>query len=280
MRQETQAFIKNIRDIYLVLGKNYTPYLKLAALENKEVELSDFFHPEQIKDYMGESRQLNTLTRISESESGLGFSETFDFRVSDQQKAYGTQNLIREVKREIRQLKDLHRSVNVISLGVGDGGTAQAYSPQLSLEHKDTLIGVDLHKNYLEKAKQKIPHLTGMNFDLNKLAQGCQLPIADHSMDIVECSMTAHHVENFSFLVAEAARILKKGASFIYLDLIDKTAKEEHMAFFNDHTYPSYHGVEFFRDHGTIKQMVGAHLSIYLYNRVGPGILFFAAMKA
>lgn len=280
MRQTTQSFIKNIRDIYLVLGKNYTPYLKLAALENKEVDLNDFFHPEQIKDYMGESRQLNTLARIPESKPWLGFSETFDFRVSDQQKAYGTQNLIREVNREIRQLKDLHRSVNVISLGIGDGGTAQSYSHQLSLENRDTLIGVDLHQKYLEKAKQNIPHLTGMPFDLNTLARGCQLPVEDHSIDIVECSMTAHHVEDFFYLMAEAARILKRGGSFIYLDLIDKTAKEEHMAFLNDHTYPSYHGVEFFRDHGTIKQMVGSHLSIYLYNRVGPGILFLAAMKA
>lgn len=279
MRQATQAFIKNIRDIYLVLGKNYTPYLNLAALENKEVDLGDFFHPEQIKDYMGESSQLNTLTRIPKSKSGLGFSETFDFRVSDQQKAYGTQKLIREVKREIRYLKDLNRSVNMISLGIGDGGTAQSYSQHLSLENKDTLIGVDLHKKYLEKAKQKIPHLTGRHFDLNKLALGCKLPVEDHSMDIVECSMTAHHVEDFSCLMAEAARILKKGASFIYLDLIDKTAKEEHMAFFNDHTYPSYHGVEFFRDHDTIKQIVGTHLSIHLYNRVGPGILFLAAIK-
>ena len=280
MRQPTQAFLKNIRDIYLVLGKNYTPYLKLAALENKEVELSDFFQPEQIKDYMGESRQLNTLTGSPEFQSGLEFSQTFDFRVSDEQKAYGTQNLIREVRREIRQLKELHRSVNVISLGIGDGGTAQLYSQQLSLENRDTLIGVDLHKKYLEKAKQKIPHLTRMHFDLNTLARGGQLPVEDHSMDIVECSMTAHHVEDFSCLMAETVRILKKGASFIYLDLIDKTAKEQHMAFSNDHTYPSYHGVEFFRDHGTIKQMVGTHLSHYLYDRVGPGILFLAAMKS
>jgi len=279
MIQSTQKFIENVRDIYLVIGKNYTPYLNLESLSENKVNLNDLFRPGQLVEYVQDCKKLDKLAKRIDDKNNLQFTDSFNFTISDQQKAFGTQRMIREVTRKIQQKKELEQPVNIVSLGIGDGATAQKYTKKLSLEKQDQIIGLDLHASYLNKAKQKISQLTPVCFDLNQLSKGLSLPIEDQSADIVECSMVAHHVEDFEQLVTEVARILKKGGSFFYLDLIDRTIKEDKMVFIDDHVYPSFHGVEFFRDHKVITHITNKYFSIYQYDRVGPGILFQAAMK-
>ena len=279
MHQNTQEFIRNIRDIYLLLDKNYTPFLRLEALNDDRVDLTGLFKPDLLSDYMGDFGRLAGLGKDPQTGQSLAFSDDFDFTISDRQKAFGTQKTLQAINREIQAIKAEKRPVRAVSLGIGDGKTAQGYCKHLDLAQEDRIIGLDLHQSFLAQAQQNIPGLTPVCIDLNRLAQGAPLPIDDLWADVVESTMVLHHVEQFEPLVAEAARILKKGGSFFYLDLIDKTVKEPRMAFDTDHEYPDFHGVEFFRDHGAIKTICSRHLSIQLYIRVGPGILFLAAKK-
>lgn len=279
MIQETTEFIKCIRDIYLILGKNYTPYLELNKLENEVININTIFPPRIMNDFVDDATQLDEIGKDADTSSGLNFTDDFDFTVSDRQKAYGTQLLIREISKKIQSIKDRSEVVNVVSLGIGDGGTAAQFAQLLNLGNGDTFIGLDLHEQYLEQAQNVIPGLQTIAFDLNDIAKGNPMPVQDQSADIVESAMVVHHIQDFKSLVSETSRILKRGGYFFYLDLIDKTVKEAEMSFKADHEYPSFHGVEFFRDHSKIKKIVDLYLDVCLYCRVGPGILFLAAAK-
>ena len=276
MIQETKVFLKTVRDIYLFLDKNYTSYLKLDALRQDMVNLNEFFQPGMVDAFEKDCVRLANVNKTGGEGKHLKFTGDFDFKILDRQKVYGTNLIVKEVYREIRQVKT-KRAVHIVSLGIGDGSTASEYAQHLSLDQGDRLTGLDLHGQYLNVAQERIPGLITNQFDLNDLATGKVLPLEDRCADIVECSMVGHHVEDFGCLVSEVCRILKKEGSFFYLDLIDKTARESEMTFRVDHEYPSYHGVEFFRDHEAVKQTLNRYLAPCHYCRVGPGILFLAA---
>ena len=167
----------------------------------------------------------------------------------------------------------------MVSIGIGDGSGAVKYACKLDFDNGDKLTGYDLHQTYLKKAKEKIINLETHCVDLNKLSPDCRLPCKDNSVDIVECTMVAHHIENFNNLIIEIKRILKPAGCFFYLDLIDKTICERKMLFMDDHKYPPFHGVEFFRDQETIKDITNRHLSVDNDLRIGPGILLLSAVK-
>ncbi len=279
MKQDTMQFVKNIRNIYLYLDKNYTPYLKMDALDNGEVDLENMFRPDLVNEYISYSKILSELLNDPDFLDDMNLGDSFDHKISDKQKLYGTNRIIEEMVGAITRKKSGKKSVYTLALGIGDGDTALCYAQNLKPKKGDRLTALDLRPSRLSKAKKKIRELNTLVFDLNKLSTGERLPIEDKSVDIVECTMVAHHIEHFQDLIAEIYRVLKKGGCFFYLDLIDKTRTEEDMTFFKDHQYPPFHGVEFFRDHETVKAIVRKYLYIYQYNRVGPGILFLAGIK-
>ncbi|MCP4020569.1 MAG: class I SAM-dependent methyltransferase [Desulfobacteraceae bacterium] len=207
------------------------------------------------------------------------FTDPFNFNISNKQKQYATSRLIKEIMRTIQRKKAKKLPLKMLSLGIEDARISHIYTQEMSLKDGDRLTGIGLHKDRLKKAKKRIDFLDALIFDLNQLSNRRKLPFADHSQDIVECNMVGHHVENFEYLISEVKRLLKRNGCFYYLDLIDKTDTEKEMTFFSDHEYPPFHGVEFFRDHRTIKHIVKQHLSLSGYNRVGPGILFLSAIK-
>lgn len=274
MREDTSQFVETIRNIYLHLNKNYTPYLKLAALASDQVDLESLFHPDLLSDYQEDRQEVMNLIEASQKRKALQFSDKFDFRTSDMQKNFGSKLLNHGIARVSTRLKALKRPITLLSLGIGDGSAAREYIRYLDPVRKAQVIGIDVHDCYLEQAQGKIPGLRVHRFDLNDLASGASMPLDDRSVDMIECAMVAHHIERFKPLVAEVGRLLKPGGSFFYLDLIDKTLREEVMQFQSDHQYPPFHGVEFFRDHFTIKKIVQEFLTIDTYVRVGPGILF------
>ncbi|MGY0398873.1 MAG: methyltransferase domain-containing protein [Ostreibacterium sp.] len=101
--------------------------------------------------------------------------------------------------------------------------------------------------------------------------------IDSNSFDLVECSMTAHHMEKFELLIDEVHRVLKKGGAFLYVDLIDKTVTEKGMVFDSHHDYPEYHGVEFYRDVNQVTNTISNKLKVFLTTRIGPDYIFIGA---
>lgn len=275
---KTGELAKNIREIYIQLNKNYTLFTSLKNFKKLDASLYELFSPNIANKLSEDLGNLALLKDNSDNTSAyLNFSGEFNFAQSDQQKKYGQQILIFEVIKHIKQLQQRDRPNCIVSLGIGNGRTASQYAKELKL--KDIMIGVDIHKNYLHEACKLIPSLKHTEFDFNTLQCGKCLDIETKSVDIVECTMVAHHVEKFDTLIIEINRLLREDGMFYYLDIIDKTCLEENMVYQSNHIYPSYHGIEFFRSHEEIKAVVSKFFSIIKYERIGPGILFLSAKK-
>ena len=137
-----------------------------------------------------------------------------------------------------------------------------------------------VHQKFLKESKKCIPQLEiHPPFDLNDISEDNKLRIEDNSIDIVECSIVGHHVENFETFIQEVFRILKKDGLFYYLDLTDKIEIEDKMTFNHTHRQPLFHGIEFFRDYKKIRESIQEKMNIKYYERIGPGILFLIAQK-
>jgi len=279
MHERTSPFIETVRNIYLYLNKNYTPFLKLDLLTSDTIDLDLIFTEQLVSEYHRDCELVNDLMMRSDRERNVGFSARFDFRTADSQKAFGAEIMATNIAHAAKLLKNKARAITVLSLGIGDGCAARKFAHVLDLPQTDEMIAIDIHPHYLSEALTNIHGLTTYQFDLNALAKGAQLPVADHSVDIAECAMVAHHIESFGSMLAEVHRILKDGGRFFYLDLIDKTVREEFMRFEYDHQYPEFHGVEFFRDHLAVKEAIGRFLTLKNYIRIGPGILYLEAGK-
>ena len=279
MKENTAQLAETIRNIYLLLNKNYSRFLKLQLMGAEEVELNDIFNQQLINEYRSDKKKVENLLDGLAGKNELVFSDQFDFNITDPQKIFGAKLLSHGITRTAMRSRSRQRQLTVLSLGIGDGKTASNYANLLDLTHQDRLIGIDIHSHYLSQAVATIPNLSISRFDLNELASGSQLPLAEQSVDLAECAMVAHHIEQFEPLILEVKRILKVGGKFFYLDLIDKTSSEEIMHFKQDHQYPPFHGVEFFRDHFTIKETINRYLSLEIYVRVGPGIIYLEAQK-
>jgi ubiquinone/menaquinone biosynthesis C-methylase UbiE len=252
-----------VRDTYLHDDVNYTKYLSLEKLSGEEVRLESLF-PEDVIAKI----KTHLEGRIS-SKTELEFSGGFDFEKNNRdvgQIKYG-QDLV------VQRVGEIGRKRAIVSLGIGDGETSSRYAKESS-----ELIGVDLHENYLDEAGRLIPGMKKIAFDLNGLSAQ-KVPIKDNHADIVECTMTAHHIEDFALFIREVSRILKPGGMFFYLDLIDKTSPEKEMIFHEHHRYPGFHRIEFFRSAEEVKHMVSSYLALKEYIRVGPGLMFLSAGK-
>jgi len=110
-------------------------------------------------------------------------------------------------------------------------------------------------------------------YDLDKDTVGIK------DVDIVVCSMVAHHIRNFEQLISQIKNMLKKGGKVHYLGLADKTKPEKEMTFKDVHKHPPFHGREFLRSHETIKNEISTYFIIKYYERIGPGLLYLHAVK-
>lgn len=283
MRFDTTALAVDIRDMYLLLGRNYTRDVGFADLDRKTISLTEIFgsadRAAQFSYDMDRLRWRREQDGVV-PEGDLGFHQAFDFEKDNHaidQKRYGHGLLVDDIRVEIKRAAG--RSLSVVALGIGDGKVTGQYAGALA--SGDTLIGVDLHADFLARAREAVPSLVAHSpFDLNTLAEGARLDMEDGSADIVECSMVAHHVEDFDALTDEVDRILKPGGRFHYFDLIDKTEREDDMIYTGDHVYPAFHGYEVFRSHTEIREAVTQRFTLVRYVRVGPGMLYLTGEKA
>ena len=245
------------------------------------MDLSSIFDNDTLSEYISFYEALKEEVSEKEEDSTLiNFTDSHDFSVANEQKKYCKNRVIEELYSLLRNRKSAGQiSTRILSIGTGDGATAQRYSKLLDLEHEDVVVGIDLHEKYLADARKNVPGMVTIEFDLNELSQSNQFPLEGNSFDFIECSMTAHHMERFDILIEEVARLLCTGGTFFYVDLIDKTVPEDDMVFETDHDYPEYHGVEFYKSHQQLVSALNECLDLRLYRRIGPGYILLSAIK-
>jgi ubiquinone/menaquinone biosynthesis C-methylase UbiE len=105
--------------------------------------------------------------------------------------------------RELTEILPIDGKFDFLDLGCGDGNTARymcQYFPSVKYH------GIDISKQSINVAKKRC--LEGCDF---QLYDGCNIPYADESLDVVFMACVMHHVpvENRVNLLSEVRRILK-----------------------------------------------------------------------
>ncbi len=104
----------------------------------------------------------------------------------------------------------------LLELGCGSGALLDALLPR-----SGKTIGVDYSRAMLEEAKRNLGEKSsGVDLRLGELEH---LPLADNSVDIAVACMVLHHIAQPQRVLAEAARVVKKGGSLIVVDLMHHT---------------------------------------------------------
>lgn len=228
---------------------------------------------------MEDSRQIQRRMKDAYSQKDIGFNRQFNFEINDNQKKVGTELLISDIVKTIKKIKAVKGAITIASLGIGDGKVCSRYSQLIDSQGNDLLIGIDLHAKFLNQACSRISGLIVHQYDFNNISQQSHLPIGESQIDIAECCMVGHHIGNLPTFIREVDYLLVKGGMFFYLDLIDKTCLEDCMVYHEDHEYPKFHGVEFFRNHYTLKNVISHYMAVIQYVRIGPGIAYLVAEK-
>ncbi|WP_315709212.1 class I SAM-dependent methyltransferase [Brenneria uluponensis] len=279
MLQKTIDFINNVRDVYINYNVNLSPWIKMNELRGEYIDIDTILPMAEMALYIKYTCDLEKNRQQQSVEQTLDFTAHHDFSVSNDQKRYGKHRVVEEIQQEIARRKVNQSSVSIASIGIGDGQTAARYCASLNLTGSDVLIGLDLHESYMASAKERLPGIKTRVVDLNLLSSTTTLPIDDNVIDIVECTMVGHHVENIELLFKEISRILKPQGMFYYADLIDKTQTVPMMVFEEDHCYPPFHGIEFYRQHNELFETLKKYLNVTLSRRLGPGYIILASEK-
>ncbi len=113
---------------------------------------------------------------------------------------------------EILRKKD-QRCVSYVDLACGTGGLLK---PALDAFPRLHGIGLDLSEPYLNVARERVPSRRAGYIT----AMAEQLPFADNSLDVVSCVFLFHELppKVRRQVISEAARVLKPGGSFLFVD--------------------------------------------------------------
>ncbi len=242
-----------VRQIYLDRGINLSMYLEKEL--PMDIDIKEIFPRET----------LHLFDQYRDSpEGGLSFSEGFDFEKSNRQRRQilYLQEKAAELIREAAPEK-------ILSLGIGDGVTAAKYAG-----HATFVTGIDMHAEFLAKARSSIPGLVRVQADLES-----PLPLPDASFDAAECIMVSHHIRRFRELISEAARMLRPGGIFILGDICDMTLASGNMTFPEAHMHPPFHGIEFYRSHSRMMEELSVFFDQYFYERVCPSLVLIGGKR-
>ena len=107
--------------------------------------------------------------------------------------------------------------LRALDVGCGGGLLAEEFA-RLGC----TVVGVDPSEESLAAARR---HAAGQGLAIDyQCATGEALPLADASFDVVYCCDVLEHVTDLQQVIAETARVLKPGGTYLY-DTINRTAR-------------------------------------------------------
>jgi malonyl-CoA O-methyltransferase len=122
------------------------------------------------------------------------------------------ENLTRDLDRRVTVdlLGDLHFD-SILEVGCGTGKNT-VFLAQIA----SVLYAVDFSRGMLEKAKQKV-QAENVLFSMMDITRRWEFE--DQSCDLVTCNLVLEHIENISFVVGEAARVLQPNGYFLINEL-------------------------------------------------------------
>jgi ubiquinone/menaquinone biosynthesis C-methylase UbiE len=140
-----------------------------------------------------------------------------------QAEAYG--QLVRSMPSDrsagLRALVGITADDVVLDVACGTGLRAMQLAP-----HVRAVVGVDLTPAMLEEAKAEQARLGIANVSWQAV-DACHLPFADESFSIVLCQAAFHHFDQPAAVLAEMARVCRKGGRVSVSDMTPDPAKVE-----------------------------------------------------
>ena len=142
-------------------------------------------------------------------------------------------NLTRDLDQVVTRRTLAHRRCqSILEIGCGTGKN----TPLLA-DIGEKVLALDFSQAMINRAKEKLPldHVTFAVADLT-----CSWPCDDQSVDLVVCNLVLEHIDDLSFIFAEAFRALVTGGDFFICEL---------------HPFRQYQGIKanFKRDQATIE---------------------------
>lgn len=121
-------------------------------------------------------------------------------------------NLTRDLDQIVlqQQLRE-RRCKSILEIGCGTGKNTR-----LLAEIGAHVLALDFSPGMIEKAKTKVAR-ANVTFKLADLTR--KWPCEDQSFDLISCNLVLEHIEDLSFIFAEAARVLIDGGQFFVCEL-------------------------------------------------------------
>lgn len=114
----------------------------------------------------------------------------------------------------IERLAQRERPNRALDLGSGGGHVAYRLAP-----HARSVTAVDLSAAMLDAVRETARQRSLSNIE-TCVASAESLPLDDATFDFVACRFSAHHWSDWTQGLREARRVLKPGASAIFIDVI------------------------------------------------------------
>ncbi len=124
------------------------------------------------------------------------------------------------VIRSLLETKLLKSDMTLVDLGAGDGYLSRAVASQV-----DKVIAVDISGEMLKELNKKAAQ-DGLDNIRTIIADGCDLPLEDESVDLVCANMFLHHIEEPALAIREIRRVLKRGGKVFLADLKEHGNRE------------------------------------------------------
>ncbi len=94
------------------------------------------------------------------------------------------------------------RRIDLLDIGCGTGRSRQIYE-----RHLKRYVGVDLSTESIRIARERFPRIGW------RVAEACDLPMADQSFEVVAFSSVLHHIPDKSLALKESAPSVEAGRS-------------------------------------------------------------------
>ena len=104
------------------------------------------------------------------------------------------------------------KNSSVLDIGCGTGDMLLIMN---KISPKALLTGIDFSPNMLKIAKKRCHKIPGLSL---KKCNACQLPFPDESFSAATISFALRNTADYSAVVTQAFRILKKGGVFVCID--------------------------------------------------------------
>lgn len=200
-------------DLFNVSIKTFIKLLKEEKVPARKIGREWRFSRQALVQWLssGDSQQYSS----SDSDT----KEFFD-RVAPEWEVMRSGYYDEDVINRLQESNILHKEVTLVDLGAGDGYLSRAVAAKVGSVIAVDISGAMLHELSKKAAKEGLSNIQTL------LSDGCDMPLADKSAEIVCANMFLHHIEEPVEVIKEMYRVLKPGGKVFLADLIEHGNKE------------------------------------------------------